>query len=137
MIGTERHLINALRAQQGASESLAQAAAQSKLGSQEQPKLSLAGSRPTITSADGRSSIALRALVQLDATHYDQQAAGPLASDFRRGSVGVTSARETEAARDLSDGAYFRRARIGVEGVINRVFSYRFITEFGGAAGKS
>src|SRR5262249_28028238 len=36
-------------------------------------------------------------------------------------------------ARDLSDGTYFRRARFGFEGTIARDFSYKFITEFGGA----
>src|SRR5258706_476830 len=89
--------------------------------------------RDTITRPDGRPSISLRALVQMDAAHYDQSAAGTQATDFRRGSVGAPPNRETDAARDLSDGAFFRRARIGIEGIVNRVFSYRFITEFGGA----
>jgi phosphate-selective porin OprO/OprP len=122
-----------LEQQQAAIKSLEQAVAQSKLTSQEQPKISVAGNRPTITSADGRSSISLRALVQMDAAHYDQSAAGTQSTDFRRGSVGAPPNRETDAARDLSDGAFFRRARIGVEGVFNRDFSYRFITEFGGS----
>lgn len=121
--------------QQAAIESLQQAAAQSKLSTQDQPKLSFAGGQPTITSADGRSSVALRALVQLDAAHYDQSTAGSLVSDYRRGSVGATANRETDAARDLSDGAFFRRARIGVEGVINRNFNYRLIVDFGGGGG--
>ena len=88
--------------------------------------------RPSITSADGRSSIAVRANVQLDMAHYDQARAGPPETDFRRGSVGANS-RENDSARDLSDGAYFRRARIGVEGVIARDFGYRFLAEFGGS----
>ena len=151
-IEAQRAEINALRGQQSAAASakpdpaieqqqqvairnLEQAAAQAKLSAQDQPKLSFTGNRPMITSADGRSSIALRALVQLDAAHYYQSAPGPLSTDFRRGSVGLPPNRDTDAARDLSDGAFFRRARIGVEGVINRVFSYRFITDFGGAAG--
>ena len=58
--------------------------------------------------------------------------AGPLATDYRRGSVGANANRENNGARDLSDGLYFRRARIGVEGMINRDFGYRFVTEFGG-----
>jgi phosphate-selective porin OprO and OprP len=41
--------------------------------------------------------------------------------------------RETEAARDLSDGAYFRRARLSVEGVFSKDFSYRLLLEFGGS----
>ncbi len=123
----------AIAQQQAAIKNLEQAAAQSKLSAQDQPKLSFAGNRPTITSADGRSSISLRALVQMDAAHYDQAAAGTLATDYRRGSVGAPPNRENDAARDLSDGADFRRARIGVEGVFNRIFSYKFVTEFGGA----
>jgi phosphate-selective porin OprO/OprP len=104
-----------------------------KLTAQDQSKVSMTYSRPTITSADGRSSIAVRAIVQADVAHYDQAATGPLATDFRRGSTGAPPNRETNGARDLSDGAYFRRARVGVEGVFNRDFSYRFVTEFGGA----
>ncbi len=125
----------AIEQQQAAIKSLEQATAQSKLSAQDQPKLSLTANRPTITSADGRSSISLRALVEMDAGHYDQSAPGTLATDFRRGSVGASPNRETDAARDLSDGAFFRRARIGVEGVINRVLAYKFVTDFGGGAG--
>ena len=105
----------------------------SKLSSQEAPKWSISNGRPTITSADGRSSLSIRALVQADVGHYSQDTLGPLATDFRRGSTGATGNRETNAARDLSDGAYFRRARLGVEGVIARDFNYKFILELGGA----
>ena len=86
-----------------------------KLAAQEAPTVRMVGNRPTIASADGRSTLSLRSNVQLDFGHYDQIRAGPLATDFRRGSVGTT--RENDAARDLSDGAYFRRARFGVEGI--------------------
>lgn len=75
--------------QQAAIKALEQAAAQSKISAQEQPKLSFAGNRPTVSSADGRSSISLRTLVQMDAAHYDQSAPGTQATDFRRGSVGA------------------------------------------------
>src|SRR5689334_3301674 len=44
----------------------------SKLAAQDQPKVSMTNNRATISSADGRSSIALRALVQADVAHYDQ-----------------------------------------------------------------
>jgi len=123
----------AVAQQQAEIDKLAQAAAQSRLSAQEQPKLSIANNRLAVTSADGRSSIALRALVQADMAHYSQDTAGPLDSDFRRGSVGATANRETDAARDLSDGAYFRRARLGVEGVIARTFNYRLLLELGGS----
>jgi phosphate-selective porin OprO/OprP len=106
---------------------------QSAVAAQDRPKLSFSGNRPTITSADGRSSLSIRANVQMDAAHYVQVAAGPLTTDFRRGSVGATANRETNSAQNLSDGAYFRRARLGVEGVIARDFNYRLLMELGGA----
>jgi phosphate-selective porin OprO/OprP len=93
----------------------------------------MVGGRPTLSSADGRSSISLRAVVQLDAAHFDQASEGTLATDFRRGSVGATANREVNSARDLSDGLYFRRARLGFEGVISHDFNFRFMTEFGGS----
>ena len=49
---------------------------------------------------------------------YGESSAGPLATDFRRGSVGNVPNRENTAARDFSDGLYFRRARFGIEGTI-------------------
>ena len=114
-------------------DDLERSTAQAKVAAQEAPVVRMTASRPTITSADGRSSLAVRSSVQLDMAHYDQAPARPLASDYRRGSVGAVGLRETDAARDLSDGAYFRRARIGVEGVIARDFGYRFLLEFGGS----
>lgn len=123
----QRAEIAALQAQQAAPAKADPAIAQ------QQPKLSIAGNRLAVTSADGRSSIALRALVQADMAHYSQDSAGSLDTDFRRGSVGATANREVDAARDLSDGAYFRRARFGVEGVIARTFNYRLLLELGGS----
>ena len=69
-----------------------------KLIEQDSPKVSMAYNRPTITSADGRSSLAIRAVVQADSAHYSQDDPGPLETDFRRGSVGVLG-RENAAAR--------------------------------------
>ena len=117
-------------------DELERSASQTKVAAQEAPVVRMTANRPTIPNADGRSSIAVRGNVQMDMANYDQAPAGPLASDYRRGSVGAVGARETDAARDLSDGAYFRRARIGVEGVIARDFTYRFLAEFGGAGAK-
>ena len=104
-----------------------------KLATQEAPKVTLANNRPTITAADGRSSIAFRANVQLDGALYGESPAGPLDQDFRRGSVGGVPNRENSAARDFSDGFYFRRARFGVEGTIARDFNYRLLLELGGS----
>jgi phosphate-selective porin OprO and OprP len=114
-------------------DALKQAQQTDKLTAQEQPKVSLNYNRATITSADGRSSVALRAMVQADAAYFDQDPAGTLTDDYRRGSVGAISLRENNAARDLSDGMYFRRARFGFEGMIARDFNYRLIVELGGA----
>jgi phosphate-selective porin OprO/OprP len=104
-----------------------------KLATQEAPKVTFANNRPTITAADGRSSIAVRTNVQLDGAIYGESPAGPLATDYRRGSVGAPPNRENTAARDFSNGFYFRRARFGVEGTIARDWNYRLLLELGGS----
>jgi phosphate-selective porin OprO/OprP len=106
---------------------------QRQLAAQDAPRWTMAYGRPTISTADGRSSLFMRGLVQGDYAHYAQDAAGGLATDFRRGSLGATPNRENNAARDLSDGVYFRRARVGVEGSFNRNFNYRLLIEIGGS----
>jgi phosphate-selective porin OprO and OprP len=122
-----------LEAQQAQLDALTKQLGQSKVSSQEVPKLTFNNNRPTITSADARSSISFRANVQLDGALYNESAEGPLTTDFRRGSVGGLPNRENNAARDFSDGFYFRRARFGVEGTIARDFSYRLLLELGGS----
>jgi phosphate-selective porin OprO/OprP len=104
-----------------------------KLAAQDAPRVSMTNARPTISSADGSSSISLRSVVQLDAAHYDEAPDGGAATDFRRGSVGANANRESAAARDFSDGAYFRRARFGFEGTVARDFTYRVLAELGGS----
>lgn len=95
-------------------------------------RITTTGPRPIIISADQRNSIAPRAVVQLDMADYDEDPnVGAL--DYRRGSVGGNGNRETNAARDFSDGAYFRRARVGFEGMIARDFNYRVMLELGGS----
>lgn len=127
-------LLEAQQAQlEALTQKLAQSQTQSKVATQEVPKLTLNNSRPTITAADGRSSIAFRANVQMDGAMYGEDSEGPLNTDYRRGSVGATGNRETNAARDFSDGFYFRRARLGVEGTIARDFTYRLLLELGGS----
>jgi phosphate-selective porin OprO/OprP len=93
--------------------------------------VSLANGRPTLASADGAFTASIRGVFQLDAARYDQAGAGPLGSDFRRGSLG--DAGEADHARDLSDGANFRRARLGIEGKAFGAFDYNFLYEFGGS----
>ncbi|HET9474030.1 MAG TPA: porin [Steroidobacteraceae bacterium] len=130
-----------LEAQQAQLDALTKQFAQPKVAAQEAPKgatpeapkLAFSNNRPTITAADGRSSIAVRANVQLDGAMYGESPAGPLDQDFRRGSVGGTPNRENTAARDFSDGFYFRRARFGVEGTMAREWNYRLLLELGGS----
>ena len=112
---------------------LQQLSQREQLVEQEAPRLTVTNSRPTITSADGRNSLSVRANVQLDAGRHADGDEGPLNSDFRRGSIGGAGNRETNAARDFSDGAYFRRARFGIEGAIARDFNYRLLLELGGS----
>jgi phosphate-selective porin OprO/OprP len=96
------------------------------------PALTLTDARPAIVTPEGRTAFALRANVQLDGALYGESPdAG--AADSRRGSVGATNNRETNGARDFSDGAYFRRARFGFEGNLASDFSYRLLVELGGA----
>jgi phosphate-selective porin OprO/OprP len=113
-------------------EQIAGEVPQAKLAAQDASRVSMTNARPTITSADGSSSVSLRTVVQLDAAHHDQDPDRG-AADFRRGSVGASANRETAAARDLSDGAYFRRARFGFEGNVARDFNYRVVAELGGS----
>lgn len=136
LIEAQRAEIGQLRAQvEGDSAArltqLETEARQSRLKEQDQPRMSLQAGRPTVSSPDGRFSFSPRLVVQLDAAYYDQAKARPLASDFRRGSV--AGGRENSAARDLSNGANFRRARLGFEGTFNRDFGFRFVGEFGGS----
>ncbi|MFC3079632.1 OprO/OprP family phosphate-selective porin [Phenylobacterium terrae] len=93
--------------------------------------VTIANGRPTIASGDGQFTAAFRGVFQLDAAHYDQDAPRSLATDFRRGSFG--DAVENERARDLNDGANFRRARLGVEGRAFGDWEYNFLYEFGGS----
>jgi phosphate-selective porin OprO/OprP len=104
-----------------------------KIKQQDSPKVSMNNGRPTIASSDGRYTFSPRAVVQFDMAKHDDGTEGPLATDFRRGSVGATANRETNAARDFSDGAYFRRARFGFEGTLARDFDYRVLLELGGS----
>jgi hypothetical protein len=103
-----------------------------KPAAQDAPKVTMNGARPIITSADGAASFAPRAVVQMDMADYREDADRG-AADFRRGSVGASGNREPNAARDFSDGVYFRRARFGFEGAIARDFNYRVLLELGGA----
>jgi len=98
---------------------------------QQATTVSLGNGRPTFATGDGQFTASLRGVLQLDGAIYDQDPAGPLATDFRRGSF--NDATENDHARDLSDGANFRRARLGIEGKAFGVFNYNFLYDFGGS----
>ncbi|MEQ1754195.1 MAG: porin [Micropepsaceae bacterium] len=96
------------------------------------PSVVISNIRPTIQSADGKFSMSLRGRAQVDVAEHIQDNAGPLASDFRRGSQG-SGGREVNSAREFSDGANFRRAQIGMEGKAWGDFNYKLVYEFGGS----
>jgi phosphate-selective porin OprO/OprP len=77
-----------------------------------EPRLSLANGRFTVTSRDGDFSLSLRSLVQFDAGYFAQG----------RGPAGV----------DLNSGTNFRRAQIGLVGTAWKDWSYNFTYDFGG-----
>jgi phosphate-selective porin OprO/OprP len=87
--------------------------------------------RPMVTSQDRRYSISVRGRLQFDVASYFQDEAGPLSTDWRRGSVG--GGRENIAATDLSSGKNVRRAQIGIDGQLGRNIGYRLMPEFGGS----
>ena len=82
-----------------------------------QASATIANGKPTITSFDGKFSATLHGVMQLDTAKYDQDDRLPAA---------VT-------ARDLSGGANFRRARIGVDGRVFGAFDYNILFDFGGS----
>ncbi len=85
------------------------------------PSVSIAGGRPTITSADGRFSLAIRAIGQYDLAYFMQGA----------------SAQQLAAANgpDLSSGGNFRRVQLGIQGKVFGDWSYFFNYDFAGAGG--
>lgn len=93
----------------------------------EQPVVTVANGRPTIASADGAFRFAVRGVVQYDLAHYSQD--GAASPDNRRA--------DAASASDLNSGGNFRRARLGVEGTINRDWAYNLTGEFGGTGSES
>lgn len=81
-------------------------------GAATQPRVGLDNGRLTVTSADGAFSLSLRGLIQYDYGYFAQGRGAP--------------------AVDLSSGANFRRAQIGLTGTAWRVWSYNFTFDFGG-----
>ncbi|HEY0300421.1 MAG TPA: porin [Rhizomicrobium sp.] len=86
----------------------------------EQPIWSIAGGRPTVTSSDGRFSLAIRAIGQYDLAYFMQGA----------------GARQFAAANgpDLSSGGNWRRAQLGIQGKVFGDWNYFLNYDFGGGA---
>ncbi|HEX4710255.1 porin [Phenylobacterium sp.] len=100
------------------------------------PTVSVAGGRPTITSADGKFSVSLRGVIQFDAAAYDQASPGPITTDLRRsgGALGASASNvDLTHARELKNGDLFRRARIGIDGTAFGDWDYRILLDFGGS----
>jgi phosphate-selective porin OprO/OprP len=100
------------------------------------PKISFPSGRPTFATADGAFTASLRGQLQLDTAAYFQAAPGPIATDLRRDGPALgSSATNVDAAhaRDLKDGTFWRRARLGFEGTAYSDFEYRLLVDFGGS----
>lgn len=82
--------------------------------------MGLANGRPTIATADGAFRFAIRGIFQYDVASYNQDDSLPAAV-------------VTAGFGDLGSGANFRRARIGVEGTVNRDWNYALTYEAGGS----
>jgi phosphate-selective porin OprO/OprP len=101
-----------------------------------QDKVSVAGGKPTFTTADGKWSATLHGVMQFDAAAYDQDGPGPVATDLRRSgpALGASASNvDLSHARDLKTGTLFRRARIGIDGTAPGDFDYRLLFDFGGS----
>ena len=95
----------------------------------------MATGRPVFTSANGRFTTTVHAVMQLDTGAYFQPSPGPIATDFRRSgpALGASAGNvDLVHARDLKDGTDFRRARVGVDGTAFGDWDYRFLLDFGG-----
>jgi phosphate-selective porin OprO/OprP len=95
----------------------------------------LAG-RPVFASANGRFTLTLHTVMQLDTAAYFQGPSGPIATDLRRSgpALGASAANvDLVHARDLKDGTDFRRARVGVDGTAFGDWDYRLLLDFGGS----
>lgn len=72
-----------------------------------------------------------RGYVQIDGAEYDQAPPGPLEADYRRGGLGDG---DPGHARELTDGALLRRARLGGEGTYGKDIAYRAMFELTGVS---
>lgn len=85
------------------------------------PKVTLANARPTISTADGKFTFALRSVVQFDAAHTSVHPNNP----------------PLTSANDIGSGTNFRRARLGFDGTAYGDWNFALWGEFGGTGGES
>lgn len=78
--------------------------------------VTIANGRPQIASSDGENRFAVRGLIQFDGAAYYEEPGNPT---------------------DLNSGTNFRRARLGIEGTLNKNWNYALTGEFGGSASES
>lgn len=93
-----------------------------------QPVWSFSNGRPTISTPDGRNTLAFRGRIHMDWALYDQDQ-----GDFGAGYGAVGSCAATNALCDLGSGAVFRRLRFGVEGKFLGDFIYEIRFDAGGS----
>lgn len=96
----------------------------------------MANGRPVFTSANGRFTATVHAVMQLDTGLYDQASPGPIATDLRRSgpALGASAGNvDLTHARSLKSGTDFRRARLGVDGTAFGDWDYRLLLDFGGS----
>lgn len=98
-------------------ESAAADAADIRRAQGEATQVTVDNGRPTIRSANGDFSFAVRGLVQFDAARYGED--------------------ESAAGADLNSGTNFRRARLGIEGTVFTDWNWNLTGEFGGTGGES
>jgi len=92
--------------------------------------------RPVFSSADGRFSLTVHTVMQLDTGGYFQDSPGPIVTDLRRSGPALGS-KSTNIdymhAAHLKDGTDFRRARLGVDGTVFGDWDYRLLLDFAGS----
>ena len=116
------------------SPSTASVGAGGDVGSQ---RIFFADGRPTFRTPDGNFTATLHGVMQFDSAVYDQDKSGPLSVDQRRDGPALgasTSNVDAAHARNLRDGDFFRRARIGIDGTAYGDWDYRILFDFGGSA---
>lgn len=117
-IDTLEHQVQTLdREIQGMKQSTMKSRKDLDPASGEEVHVALKGGRPTLATADGQFSIALRSLVQYDSAYY--------------------SLSHAPSRVDFSSGNNFRRARFGADGTLFRDWSYEFVYDFGASGTES